>query len=150
MNEKVLDCVSGTDVKAKVPDVQFFGNPDTFQLISKASSKEGGWLKSTKAMEIPGCGCVVQVSTQQKNPDGTYAVAEALTFVPYATIQTLYGGVPEGMTQFPAGEYPVIGRTVVSDPMFTSVIGESLVSPCGPNCGCVGVAEGAGSEEKQA
>ena len=39
-------------------------------------------MKSTKAMEIPEVGCVVQVTTQQRNPDGSYAVAEALTFVP--------------------------------------------------------------------
>jgi hypothetical protein len=38
-------------------------------------------MKSSKAMEVPG-GCVVQVTTQQKNEDGSYAVAEALTFVP--------------------------------------------------------------------
>jgi nitrate reductase NapAB chaperone NapD len=34
-------------------------------------------MKSTKAMEIKGVGCVVQVTTQQGNN-----VAEALTFVP--------------------------------------------------------------------
>ena len=38
-------------------------------------------MKSTKAMET-GNGCVVQVTTQQRNPDGSYAIAEALTFVP--------------------------------------------------------------------
>lgn len=38
-------------------------------------------MKSTKAMQVPG-GCVVQVTTQQKNPDGSYSVAEALTYVP--------------------------------------------------------------------
>lgn len=27
-------------------------------------------------------GCIVQVTTQQTNPDGSYAVAEALTYVP--------------------------------------------------------------------
>lgn len=67
-------------------------------------------MKSTKAMEIEGVGCVVQVSTQQKNQTGmftfkktdngeiltidsvcqydmsqesaSYSVAEAVTFVP--------------------------------------------------------------------
>ena len=38
-------------------------------------------MKSTKAMELPG-GCLVQVTTQQRNPDGSYVVAEALEFVP--------------------------------------------------------------------
>ena len=38
-------------------------------------------MKSTKAMEVIG-GCVVQVTTQQRNADLTYSVAEALTYVP--------------------------------------------------------------------
>jgi hypothetical protein len=60
-----------------VSDLKVFGNGDMFKLLSKASSKSEGWMKSTKAMEIPGVGCVVQVTTQQGNN-----VAEALTFVP--------------------------------------------------------------------
>lgn len=56
------------------------GNGDTFQLICKASSDKEGWMKSTKAMETPH-GCVVQVTTQQRNIDGTYSVAKALTYV---------------------------------------------------------------------
>ncbi len=71
--------VSGARVN--VPDIQVFGNGDLFKLICKASSKAEGWMKSTKAMETP-VGCVVQVTTQQLNPDGSYAVAEALCFVP--------------------------------------------------------------------
>lgn len=67
--------ISGT--KVNVPDVKVFGNGDMFQLLSKASSKEEGWMKSTKAMEIPDIGCVVQVTTQQGDN-----VAEALCFVP--------------------------------------------------------------------
>ena len=54
---------------------------DQFKLLSKASSQREGWMKSTKAMQVPG-GCVVQVTTQQRNPDGSYALAEAITFVP--------------------------------------------------------------------
>lgn len=65
-----------------MPDLVTFGDGDTFKLISKASSQAEGWMKSTKAMEIVGVGCVVQVTTQQRNPDGSYAVAEAVTFVP--------------------------------------------------------------------
>ena len=33
-----------------------------------------------------GSGCLVQVTTQQRNPDGSYALAEAITFVPGAGI----------------------------------------------------------------
>jgi len=31
-------------------------------------------------------GCIVQVTTQQQNPDGSWAVAEALTFAPNSAI----------------------------------------------------------------
>jgi hypothetical protein len=55
--------------------------------MAKASSKSQGWMKSTKAM-YTGNGCVVQVTTQQRNSDGTYSLAEAITFVPDARILT--------------------------------------------------------------
>lgn len=75
--------VSGT--RTNVPDLVVVGNGDLFKLLCKASSQAEGWMKSTKAMEVPG-GCVVQVTTQQRNIDGTYAVAEALTFVPGVSV----------------------------------------------------------------
>ncbi len=64
-----------------VPDIQVFGDGDLWRLISKASSKAEGWMKSTKVMEIPNVGCVVQVTTQQGDQ-----IAEALTFVPNVEI----------------------------------------------------------------
>jgi hypothetical protein len=67
--------------RANVKDIRVVGDGDLFQLLCKASSENEGWMKSTKAMEVPG-GCVVQVTTQQVNPDGSHSVAEALTFVP--------------------------------------------------------------------
>ena len=78
---KTLENVNQADAQAKVNDIKVVGNTDTFQLLCKASSQEQGWMKSAKAMELPG-GCVVQVTTQQRNQDGSYAVAEALAFVP--------------------------------------------------------------------
>ncbi|MCD9483966.1 hypothetical protein GLP25_12275 [Photobacterium phosphoreum] len=71
--------VSGSKVNVK--DIEFFGNGDTFRLICKASSKAEGWIKSTKAMQIDGVGCVIQVTTQQGDN-----VSEALTFVPNVKI----------------------------------------------------------------
>lgn len=79
--DKTLDVVNEEDVKQKVSDVKIVGDGNLFQLLSKASSVQQGWMKSTKAMEVIG-GCVVQVSTQQKDENGYYSVAEALTFVP--------------------------------------------------------------------
>jgi len=64
-----------------VNDLKTFGDGDMFQLLCKASSKNEGWMKSTKAMEIPGVGCVVQVTTQQ----GEH-VSEAVAFVPMVRI----------------------------------------------------------------
>jgi hypothetical protein len=83
MAEKTLDVTSGEELTRKVGDVQVFGDADAWQLICKASSEYQGWMKSTKAMLVPGLGCLVQVSTQQRSADGnTYSVAEAVTFVP--------------------------------------------------------------------
>ena len=75
--EKTYDVTSVADAQSKVNDLKVTGNGDLFKLLSKASSVEQGWMKSAKAMEIEGIGCVVQVTTQQGS-----SVAEALTFVP--------------------------------------------------------------------
>lgn len=71
--------VSGA--RKNVKDIRVVGNGDSFQLLFKASSEEEGWMKSTKAMDC-GYGCIVQVTTQQRNESGAYVIAEALTFVP--------------------------------------------------------------------
>ena len=79
-----MKTLNNTDVngaKNQVKDIEVFGNVDLFQLICKASSKAEGWMKSTKAMQIPGLGCVVQVSTQQGD-----SIAEAVCNVPGALI----------------------------------------------------------------
>jgi len=106
---------SNTSTATKnVKDIVFWGNGDTFKLISKASSEEEGWMKSTKAMEIEGVGVVIQVTTQQRGLQGRryllvkeiaerygeadkpaweevletdWDVAEALTFVPGSKIE---------------------------------------------------------------
>lgn len=79
--EKDLNISEVRGAKANISDLKVFGNGDTFALLCKASSQEQGWMKSTKVCNLPN-GCLVQVTTQQRNPDGSYAVAEALTFVP--------------------------------------------------------------------
>lgn len=80
--EKTLHNSDISGAKKNVVDLKVVGNGDMFQLLCKASSQAEGWMKSTKAMEIKGMGCLVQVTTQQKNPDGSYVITEALTFVP--------------------------------------------------------------------
>lgn len=81
MEEKTLDISVVKPDKENISDLKVYGVGDTFALLCKASSAEQGWMKSTKVCNVPN-GCIVQVTTQQKNPDGSYAVAEALTYVP--------------------------------------------------------------------
>ena len=82
MQKKPMDVKDTADAREKVGDVEVFGNPDQWVLITKASSQQQGWMKSTKAMEVPG-GVVLQVSTQVMDN-----VAEALVFVPGVEIKT--------------------------------------------------------------
>lgn len=84
-NEKTLKNSTISGAKKNVADLQTVGNADSFQLLFKAYSANEGWMKSTKAMFV-GHGCLVQVTTHQRNHDGTYAVAEALTYVPGVVI----------------------------------------------------------------
>jgi len=113
---KTLHNTTANGATKNVKDIKFFGNGDTFKLISKASSENEGWMKSTKAMEIVGVGCVVQVTTQQRTghnvrfltPDElfakhgkdhpvfeqycepVYVIAEAVTFVPGVKIEETF------------------------------------------------------------
>lgn len=85
LKAKTLKNSDASGVSINVPDVQFFGDGDQWKLLCKASSESEGWMKSTKAMEI-GHDVLVQVTTQQMNPDGSYVVAEALALVPFSRI----------------------------------------------------------------
>ena len=90
---KTLHNTEASGAKKNVKDIQFWGHGDTFALISKASSKNEGWMKSTKAMEIKYVGCVVQVTTQQEHNFWIFtwsSVAEAVTFVPGCKIEETF------------------------------------------------------------
>jgi len=80
--KKSLGNTDSNGAKKNVKDIKFWGDGDMFELLCKASSEEEEWMKSTKAMEIRGVGCVVQVTTQQYGQ-----VAEAVTFVPGVMIE---------------------------------------------------------------
>lgn len=82
MSNKTFGNTTSSKAKENVPDLQIWGDGDTFKLICKASSQKEKWMKSTKAMEIPHVGCVVQVTTQQGDN-----ISDALTFVPNAKIE---------------------------------------------------------------
>lgn len=85
--KKTMDITEVKGAKANIKDIKVYGDGDTFALLCKASSESQGWMKSTKVCNVTH-GCVVQVTTQQRNPDGTYAIAEALTYVPSMNIDT--------------------------------------------------------------
>ena len=113
MSSKTLHNSNASGASKNVKDIVFWGDGDTFKLISKASSESEGWMKSTKAMEIEGVGVVIQVTTQQRGLqerryllskelvekygenrptweeqlETDWDVAEALTFVPGAKIE---------------------------------------------------------------
>lgn len=114
MSNKTLHNSNASGASKNVKDIVFWGDGDTFKLISKASSESEGWMKSTKAMEIVGVGVVIQVTTQQRGSqdrrflstkelvekygeenrptwedkvETDWSVAEALTFVPGARIE---------------------------------------------------------------
>ena len=74
---KTLKNTSADTATKNVKDLVKYGDADMFKLLCKAHSESEGWMKSTKAMEIPNVGCVVQVTTQQGDN-----IAEAVTFVP--------------------------------------------------------------------
>ena len=88
---KSLNVSNPEEAAEAVSDIEVVGDPDLFTVLSKASSEKQGWMKSTKAMPVDGAGVLVQVTTQQRNADGTYAVAEALTFVPGVMIGSMGG-----------------------------------------------------------
>lgn len=79
-----LKNTTNEDTKKNINDAFIFGD-DCWKLITKFSSESRGTMKSTKAMQC-GESVVVQVTTQQRNPDGSYAIAEALTTVANAYI----------------------------------------------------------------
>ena len=79
--EKSLGCTDFNTTKSNVPDVVTFGDSDGWKLICKASSESQGWMKSTKAMDVNGTSVIVQTETQQRNPDGSYALSQAVVFV---------------------------------------------------------------------
>jgi len=100
MTNKTLHNTDIHGARQNVSDLEVYGNGDMFELLCKASSEAEGWMKSSKAMEVPG-GCVVQVTTQQRNNDGSYSVAEALTYVPnvFVVNDDAYGGKKLGASR---------------------------------------------------
>lgn len=84
--DKTLNNTTAKQAKDQVKDLEIWGDGDMWKLLCKASSQDEGWMKSTKAMEISGVGCLIQVTTQQIDGNNNQSVAEAVTFVPDVVI----------------------------------------------------------------
>lgn len=87
LSEKPLDVVNIEDAKSKVSDLVVFGNGDAWELLCKASSKEQGWMKSTKVMEIGKKGIMMQVTTEFRVNGVVTSCAEAIQFLEGVRIQ---------------------------------------------------------------
>jgi hypothetical protein len=74
---KTMGNTTASHAADNVSDIKFWGNGDMWKLLSKASSEKEGWMKSSKAMEIFGIGCVLQTTTQQWNE-----VTDTTTLIP--------------------------------------------------------------------
>jgi hypothetical protein len=78
---KILDISDAKGAIDNIGDLVIFGDNNLWTLLSKASSNSGGWMKSTKAMQVPN-GVIIQVTTQQGDN-----VAEALQYVPGVVVR---------------------------------------------------------------
>lgn len=81
MTERVLDTAPNNPARQAIVDLKTTGMPDLFRLISKASSNEMGFMRSTKAFDT-GDGVVLQVSTLHKG-----VPAESVAFVPGVRVE---------------------------------------------------------------
>ncbi len=89
---RALSVDSERTAKRQIPDIKTTGDPYRWVTICKASSEAQGWKRSTKALQLDGTreapgGCLLQVSTLQTNPDGSFSLAEAVTYVPNCVIR---------------------------------------------------------------
>lgn len=92
--EKTMSNNANETVSDNVPDVVLLGvDENPWKLMCKAYSKKEGWMKSTKAMNLHGNNVLVQVTTQQRNPDGSYSIAEALITVQGSVVPGLEKGI---------------------------------------------------------
>lgn len=103
MSNKQLDITCTKTARANIGDLKTWGDSDLFKLLAKASSDEGGWMKTTKAMALP-TGVLIQTETQQRCGDETTTMA-----------------VPAAMAEAALGRFAADGLTVVGEPEATQV-----------------------------
>lgn len=62
---KTYGNTTASQAKDNIKDLVIWGKGDMWRLICKASSQEEEWMVTTKALEIPGYGVVLQTERQQ-------------------------------------------------------------------------------------
>jgi hypothetical protein len=98
--------IDGKTAKETYPSMEVHGDPNAWICIAKAATNK--WMKSTKAMVVPGLGVLVQVTTEisPMQPGVAPCIAEALTFVPGACVVE----VSEGIYQLQSYAYKKINE----------------------------------------
>lgn len=81
VNVRTLDLSPEKDTEKNILDLKTYGDENTFKLLCKSCSEKEGFMKSTKVCNVE-FGCIVQFSSQQRNPDGSYSLAESSTYIP--------------------------------------------------------------------
>lgn len=69
------------DIETTEPAIKFEGNIDTWNLLYKCTNNITYFTDATYVCNVSN-GCLVRVTTNQRNPDGSYSLAETVTFVP--------------------------------------------------------------------
>lgn len=82
MSTRNLTATDPESARAATPDIVVHGPPDLWVCVGKASSQKGGWMKTTKVLRLEFC-FLVQTETQQRNPDGSWSLSQAIVHVPY-------------------------------------------------------------------
>jgi hypothetical protein len=65
---RTLNASSPETAKAAISDLEVWGDPDMVKLLAKASSRQQGFMKTMKAVDLGG-GVIVQFETQQRCGD---------------------------------------------------------------------------------
>lgn len=87
--KRVKPIIGDTEEMSQAPepvsDFEVIGDIDMFELLNSFKNKKEGFERALLAKQVRG-GCLVAVTTRQKNPDGSHAISDALAFVPNVTI----------------------------------------------------------------
>ena len=104
MIKRTLSASAKNSAEELIKDIGTEGDPYRWRLVCKAWSEEQGWMKSTKAMDVPGAGVLVQVTTRETGADEDIAIAEALCFVPMTFLMDREDGTVELCAMVNVGE----------------------------------------------